>query len=216
MMRWVVQSSMKLRLMIVSAAAVLCYFGVTQLRNMPLDVVPEFSRPYVEIQTEALGLSAAEVEAMVTVPLEADLLNGVAWVDEIRSESIPGLSSVVMFECGTDLMRARQMVQERLVGVQAAIPNVSTVPRMIQPLSSTSRVLKIGMRSDTHSLIELSVLAEWTIVPRLSGVPGVANVSVWGQRRRQLQVIVDPARLARESASLHQIVEATGNALPCA
>jgi len=213
MMRWVIQSSMKLRLMIVSAAAVLGYFGVTQLRNMPLDVVPEFSRPYVEVQTEALGLSAAEVEAMLTVPLEADLLNGVAWVDEIRSESIQGLSSIVMFfEPGTDLLVARQMVQERLLGIHA-LPNVSTPPRMLQPLSSTSRVLKIGLSSDTRSLIDLSVLARWTIVPRLSGVPGVANVSIWGQRRRQIQVQVDPARLAEADVSLHQIIESTGNAL---
>ena len=97
MMRWIIGWSMQLRLMVVAAAAVLMFFGFTQLRNMPVDVLPEFSRHYVEIQTEALGLSAAEVESMITVPLEADMLNGVSWVEEIRSESIPGLSSIVLF-----------------------------------------------------------------------------------------------------------------------
>lgn len=213
MMRWIVGWSMQLRLLLVAAAAVLIFFGVTELRNMPVDVVPEFSRPYVEVQTEALGLSAAEVEAMITVPLEADMLNGMPWVDEIRSESMPGLSSIVMFfEPGTDLLTARQVVQERLVGVHA-LPSVSTPPAMLQPVSSTSRFLKVGLTSDSRSLIELSVLARWTVVPRLIGVPGVANVSIWGQRRRQLQVQVDPAELRERGVELEQVIETAGNAL---
>ena len=86
-------------------------FGTLQLRHMPVDVLPEFSPPYVEIQTEALGLSAEEVEKLITVPLEHNLLNGVAWLEKIRSESVSGLSSVTLiFEPGTDLYRARQMV----------------------------------------------------------------------------------------------------------
>src|SRR5262245_38568729 len=213
MMRRIIAWSMQLRLLMVAAAAVLIFFGVTQLRHMPIDVVPEFTSPHVEIQTEALGLSAAEVEAMITVPLEADMLNGVPWVHEIRSESIPGLSSIVLaFEPGTDLLAARQMAQERLVGVHA-LPNVSKPPVMLQPVSSTSRFMKIGLTSDTRSLIELSVLARWTIVPRLMGVPGVANVSIWGNRGRQLQVQVDPARLQAAGVKLQQVIETAGNAL---
>ncbi len=213
MMRWIVAWSMQLRLVMVAAAAVLMFFGVTQLRHMPIDVVPEFVPPRVEIQTDALGLSAAEVESLITVPLEADMLNGVPWVHEIRSESIPGLSSIVLaFEPGTDLMAARQMAQERLVGVHA-LPNVSKPPVMLQPISSTSRFLKIGLTSTSHSLIDLSVLARWTIVPRLMGVPGVANVSIWGQRGRQLQVHVDPARLFAHNVKLDQVIHTAGNAL---
>lgn len=213
MMRWMVRGSMQLRLLVVAAASMLIFFGVTELRKMPVDVVPEFSRLLVEIQTEALGLSAAEVEAMITVPLEADMLNGVSWVEEIRSESIPGLSSIVMFfERGTDLMAARQMVQERLLAAHT-LPSVSKPPAMLQPLSSTNRVLKVGLTSDTLSLIEISVLARWTIVPRLMGVQGVASTSIWGQRRRQLQVQVDPQRLRAEGVTLSQVIHATGNAL---
>src|SRR5439155_10937051 len=144
----------------------------------------------VEVQTEAMGLSAEEVGQLITVPLEQDLLNGVAWIESLHSESVPGLSSIVMtFQPGTDLYRARQMVGERLT--QAfALPHVSKPPTMMQPVSSTSRVMLIGLSSKSLSLIQMSVLARWTIGPRLLGVPGVANVAIWGQRDRQLQVLV--------------------------
>jgi CzcA family heavy metal efflux pump len=213
MMKKIVIAAMKVRLLVATVSVLLLIFGITQLTKMPVDVLPEFSRPYVEIQTEALGLSAAEVEALVTTPMEADMLNGVSWVDEIRSESIPGLSSIVLiFEPGTDIMKARQMVQERLVSI-FALPGVSTPPAMLNPLSSTSRVMKIGLSSDELSLIDMSVLARWTIVPKLTGVPGVANISIWGQRKRQLQVLVDPEKIEKKGVTLNQIISTTGNAL---
>ena len=104
------------------------------------------------------------------------------------------------------------MVAERLTQAHA-LPNVSKPPQMLQPLSSTNRVMMIGLTSETVSPLELSVLARWTIVPRLVGVEGVANVSVWGQRDRQLQVQVDPERLRDQGVTLLQVIETTGNAL---
>lgn len=213
MMRLIIAWSMQLRLVVLAAAAVLLYFGFTRLSQMPVDVLPEFSPPYVEVQTEALGLSAAEVEAMITVPLEADMLNGVSWVKEIRSESLPGLSSVVLlFEPDVDILTARQMVMERLTETHT-LPSVAKPPKMLNPVSSAGRFLKVGVSSDSHSLIDLSVLAHWTIVPRLMGVPGVAHVAVWGQRDRQLQVLVDPHDLAEKGVQLSQIIATAGNAL---
>lgn len=213
MLRWIIGSSMRLRFLIVVLAAVLMALGISQLREMPVDVFPEFNPPLVEVQTEALGLSAAEVESLITVPTEADLLNGVAWLDQIYSESVAGLSSILLvFEPGTDPIRARQMVQERLT--QAfALPNVSKPPTMLQPLSTTSRVMMVGLSSTDLSLIEMGVLARWNIQPRLMGVPGVANVAIWGQRERQLQVLVDPARLQAQDVTLEQIIETAGEAL---
>lgn len=212
-MRWIIAWSMKFRLVVIVAAALLMFFGISQLQNLPVDTLPEFSRPYVEVQTEALGLSAAEVEAMITVPLEADMLNGVPWVEEIRSESIPGLSSIVLFfEPGTEMLTARQLVQEHLVAVHA-LPNVSKPPAMLQPVSSANRFMAVSLTSDELSLIDMSVLSRWTIVPRLMGLPGVAQVSIWGQRKRQLQVQVDPERLRDKGVTLQQIVNTTGNAL---
>ena len=95
-MRWIIDSSLRFRLLVVAVAAAVMAFGIVHLRDAAVDVLPEFTPPYVEIQTEALGLSANEVEQLITVPLEADLLNGVAGVDTIRSESVPGLSSITM------------------------------------------------------------------------------------------------------------------------
>ena len=196
-MRSLISGSMRARRGVIAAAAVILAFGVWQLRHADLDSLPEFTPTVVEVQTEALGLSAEEMEQLITVPLEQDLLNGVAWMDSIRSQSVPGLSSIVMeFEPGTDLYRARQVVQERLNEAHA-LPNVAKVPAMLQPQSSTSRAMMISLSSEELTPIQLGVLARWTIVPRLTGVPGVSNVVIWGQKERQLQVLVDPERLAQ-------------------
>jgi CzcA family heavy metal efflux pump len=214
MIRGIIGSSLKFQFLVVVLAAVVMIVGIVQLGNLPVDVLPEFSPPYVEIQTEALGLSAEEVEEMITIPMEQDLLAGVAWADVIRSESVPGLSSVVVFfEPGTDIFRARQMVSERLAQAAVGLPHVSKPPTMIQPLSSASRFLIVGLSSQDLSLIQMSVLARWVIAPRLMGVPGVSTVAIWGQRERQLQVQVDPERLRAQGVSLEQVVETTGNAL---
>jgi Cu/Ag efflux pump CusA len=213
MMRWIVASSLRSRGLVVALGVGMLLFGVTQLRDMPRDALPEFSPPTVEIQTEALGLSAQETEQLITVPLEQDLLNGVAFLKSIKSESLPGMSRIEMiFEPGTDINKARQVVNERLT--QAfALPNVSTPPQMLQPRSSTSRVMMIRLSSKDRSLLELGLLARWTIRPQLMGIEGVSNVSMWGHRDQQLQVQVDPARLQAEGVTLEQIIRTTGNAL---
>jgi len=216
MLRWIVASSLKFRRLVVAVAVGVMIVGIVQVGKTPVDVLPEFNPPMVEVQTEALGLSAEEVEQLITVPLEQDLLAGVAFLDEIESVSLPGLSSVVMtFEPGTDLLDARQVVQERLtqaVGV-AGLPQVAKLPQMIQPLSSSSRLSMIKLSSDELTPIDVSVLARWVITPRLMAVPGVANVTVWGFKDRQLQVLVDPERLRQSRTTLAQIIETAGNAL---
>ena len=205
--------SVKFRVLVVGAVVIVLGLGVLQIPAASIDAFPEFAPPMVQVQAEALGLSAAEVEQLITVPLEQDLLNGVPWLDQIRSESVPGLSSIDMiFEPGTDVLQARQMVQEHLTQAHA-LPQVGTPPVMIQPVSATSRVMMIGLGAKDLSLIDLSILARWKIRPRLMGVPGVANVAIWGQRDRQLQVQVDPALLQKYGVTLSQIVDTTGNAL---
>ncbi|MDP1848371.1 MAG: efflux RND transporter permease subunit [Solirubrobacteraceae bacterium] len=210
----VVRSALRFRGLVVGIAAAIIVIGVVTLRDAPVDVLPEFTPAYVEIQTESLGLSAAEVEQLLTVPLEADLLNGVEGVDVIRSSSLPGLSSIVLvFEPGTDLYKGRQLVQERLTQLGgAAFPNVSKPPTMLQPLSSSSRVMMIGLSSESLTPIQKSVLARWTLRPRLMGVEGVANVAVWGMRDQQIQVQVDPERLRDKNVRLSQVVSTAGNA----
>ena len=114
MMRWIVSASLRFRFLVIALAGALMYFGVGQLREMPVDVFPEFAPPLVEIQTSVLGLSPTEVEALVTIPLE-QALTGLPGLDVMRSKSVPDLSSIKMiFKPGTDLLLARQMVQERV------------------------------------------------------------------------------------------------------
>src|SRR5918996_248001 len=213
-MRWIVGSSLKFRYIVIFIAAALVFFGMTQLRDMPVDVFPEFAPPRVEIQTPALGLSAAEVESLVSIPLE-EQLTGIPGVDVMRSKSVEQLSSVLLiFEPGTDLMLARQLVQERLAtAMENTIPPDVGPPIMLQPLSSTSRIMKIGLTSEELSLRELSMVAYWKIRARLLGVPGVANVAIWGERLQMLQVQVEPARLRENGVSLDQIMKVTSDAL---
>ncbi len=207
-MRWIVETALRLRLVVVALALVLLVAGSRTARETPLDVFPEFAPPLVEMQTEAPGLSTSEVEALVTVPLEA-AMTGVAGLKTLRSKSVLGLSSVVLiFDDGTDLLAARQLVQERLVRAATSLPAAAHPPVILSPLSSLSRVMKIGITSERLSQIELTTLAKWTIRPRLMSVPGVANVAIWGQRDRQLQVLVDPARLRASNVTLADVVTA--------
>jgi Cu/Ag efflux pump CusA len=213
-MRSIIHWAVSARVLVVVIAAALVFFGSRQIEDTKVDTLPEFEPTIVEVQTEALGLSAHEVEQLITVPLEADLLAGVAWLDVIRSESLPGLSRVTMiFEPGTDVMRARQVVQERLTQAAVGLPNVSKAPNMLQPTSSTSRVMMVSLTSEQVSLIDMSVLSRWTIKPRLLGVEGVANVSIYGYRDQQLQVLVDQARLKEKGVTLDDVLATTGNSL---
>lgn len=212
MFRWIIGSSLQFRFVVMGVAVALIAFGANQLRKMPVDVFPEFAAPVVEVQTEAIGLSAKEVESLVTLNLE-ELLSGVPWLKSIRSKSVTGLSSIVLtFERGTDIMRARQMIQERLT-LAYTLPNVAQPPVILQPLSATSRFMMVGISSKTVEPTELSLLARWTIKPKLVGVPGVANVAIWGQRLRQLQVHIDPDRLRDARLMQDDIVAAAGDAL---
>jgi CzcA family heavy metal efflux pump len=212
MIRWIIEWSLKFRLLAVVLAVGLIVVGINQLRDVPVDALPEFAPPYVEVQTEAPGLSAPEVEELVTLNLE-ELMNGTPWLQSIRSTSVPGLSSITLiFQPGTDIIRARQLVSERL-GLAYALPNVSQPPVILQPMSATNRVMMVGLTSQKVSPIEMSVLARWNIRPALLSVPGVANVTIWGMRDRQLQVQVDPQKLQASQVTLDQIVSTTGNAL---
>src|SRR5438093_10821721 len=141
-MRWLIDGCLKARVPIVVIAAALMFLGFRDVRDMPVDTLPEFGPTTVEIQTEALGLSANEVEQLITVPMEQDLLNGVAWLKYIRSNSSPGLSSIqLIFEPGTDPYRARLAVQERVSQAKVPLPGLSSPPQMLQPLSPPNRLM---------------------------------------------------------------------------
>jgi CzcA family heavy metal efflux pump len=213
MMRWIVGSSLKFRILVVALATGMMALGFVQLRKMPVDVFPEFAPPRVEIQTACLGLSATEVESLVTVPMEA-ALNGVPGLETLRSKSVAQLSSIELrFKPETDLLKARQLVTERLATVTPSLPTWAAPPVMLQPVSSMGRVMKIGLTSDSRSLIDMSMISYWTIRAKLLEVPGVANVAIWGERLQMLTVQVDPARMQAHNVSLDQVMTVTADAL---
>ncbi len=212
-MRWIVETSLRYRYLVVFLAAALMVFGIARLSGSSVDVFPEFAPPKVEIQTISLGLSATDVEELVTVPLE-NALNGVPGLDVMRSRSVPDLSDIVLiFEPGTDLIFARQVVAERIAAVYPTLPTWAAPPVMIQPLSSTSRALKIGISSDQYDLMDLSMIAYWKIRARLLDVPGVANAPIWGERIKMPQVQVDLERMRAYDVSLNEVMDVTADAL---
>ncbi len=209
----ILNAALRFRLLLMAGAIVLLVIGGLTLRRMPTDPVGEVgSGPVLEVQTEALGLSSQEVEQYITVPLENNLLDGVMGTWDVRSQSLPGLSAVdLYFEPGVTTLHARQLVEERLTNA-FSLPNVSSPPLLVQPLATSDRAIMIGLSSRSIDPLELSYLARWVVKPRLEGVSGVANVVIFGQRDRQLQVLVDPTRLAAAHVTLSQIIQTAGNA----
>lgn len=204
-MTWLISTSLRFRYLVLALAAGLIVIGIRAGDDIPLDVFPEFAPPVVEIQTEAPGMSTEQVESLVTVPIE-NSLRGIPYVTTIRSKSVLGLSSVrLIFKRGTDLLTARQLVQERLSQATPNLPQVVKLPVILPPLSSLSRAMKIGLSSQSVSQRDMTVLAKWTIRPRLMAIPGVANVAIWGEYDREFHVLVHPDRLAANNITLAEV-----------
>jgi CzcA family heavy metal efflux pump len=211
--RAIVSWSLNFRFLVIAAAVTLIMVGIATIGDTPVDVFPEFAPPQVEVQTESLGLSTSDVESLVTVPLEL-AVTGMPGLDQLRSTSVPQLSSIVMvFHPGTSLLHARQLVQERLNTVRPTLPKWAAPPVMLPPVSATARALQIGVTADASSIEQLSQLALWRIKPRLLAIAGVADVSIWNERQPTLQVQVDPAKLAAQHATLDEVERTTSDAL---
>ncbi len=213
MMRFIIKKSLQFRFLVIAISVALMYLGTRQLQNAPVDVFPEFAPPRVEIQVPSLGLSASEVEQLVTIPIE-DALNGIEGLDVMRSKSVAALSAInLIFKRGTDLLLARQLVHERLATVTPTLPSWTSPPVMMPALSSTSRFMKIGVSSSTLSVIDLSMISYWKIRTRLLRVPGVSNVMIYGERLKMYQVQVEPDKLAANNLPLKAVHETVGDAL---
>jgi CzcA family heavy metal efflux pump len=213
LMRWIIQSSLRFRYLVIAAAAGVMVLGITAFPHQQVDVFPEFAPPRVLIQTACLGLSTSDVEQLVTVPLETSM-TGIQGLDDLRSKSVEQLSEIeLLFKPGTDLLRARQLVQERLSTVAPSLPTWAAPPVMLAPASATSRAIKIGMTSNDHSLIKMSMTAYWTVRARLLQVPGVANVAIWNERLQMMAVLAEPSKMRTAGVSLNQVMDTTGEAV---
>ncbi len=212
-MRTIIAAALRFRFLVLALAVAMVGVGLQQIEKMPVDVFPEFSPPKVEIQTLAVGLAPDEVENLITVPLE-EVLAGTPGLDVIRSKSVNDLSQIeLIFDRGTNQLTNRQLVQERMDQVAPYLPTWAAPPVMLQPLSATSRAMKIGITSSTLNGMQQSMIAYWTIRQRLLRVPGVANVPIWGERLEMLNVNVDRERMADAGVSLDQVMTTTGDAL---
>src|ERR687891_445075 len=212
-MRRIVAASLRFRFLIVALAAAMMFVGVGQVKKMPVDVFPEFAPPTVEIQTLGIGLAPADIENLITVPME-EVLAGTPGLDVMRSRSVNDLSQIrLIFERDSDLIHARRLVQERLDLVAPNLPTWAAPPVMLQPLSATSRAMKIGIRSDTLNNMQQSMIAYWTIKQRLLQVPGVANAPIWGERIQMLSVQADRERMAAHGVTLDEVMTTTSDAL---
>jgi CzcA family heavy metal efflux pump len=218
MLRELVRLSLKQRYVVVVLGIVLLVYGGWAAMRSPLDVFPEFAPPLVEVQTEAPGMSSESVEKLVSIPIES-ALNGVPHVTTLRSKSVQGVSQVVLlFERGTDMVKARQMVSERVALTAATLPAVVKPPVVMPPLSSTSRILHIGLTPKKKADLkpgepllnqtDVSVLMRWVIEPRLKAVKGVANVSTYGQHDKIYTVLVKPEAMRAHEVTLEQIKDA--------
>lgn len=197
---------------ILALLAVLLGLGIWAARALPVDALPDVSTIQVAVLTQAAGLSAPEVERAVTTPIE-NALNGTPGAVELRSTSRAGLSAVTLvFADGTDVWFARQLVLERLRGIEAALPPSAGTPELGPVSSGLGEIFQFVVRSEHHSPMQLRTLLDWEIVPRLRGVPGVVEVNTMGGELKQFQVVVDPARLRAHGLTLPDVVEALRSA----
>jgi CzcA family heavy metal efflux pump len=212
MLALLVRFSIRYSGIVVALALLLFAYGIYRLGNAGLDIFPEFAPKQVIIQTEAPGLAAEQVEVLVTQQIE-NSISGLIGLQTLRSQSIQGLSIVTAtFNEHSDVYRNRQLVSERLNSLGQRLPAGVGMPVAVPLSSSSATVLTIGMHSDSKTLMELRSLVDWTLVPRLLAVPGVADVNVFGGDIQQLQVQLLPAALQRFDLSIDDIVNAAKGA----
>lgn len=209
MFTWLLDFSLKNRMIVILLSAISMVYGAYTLSKMPVDVFPDLNKPTVTIMTEAGGMASEEVEQLITFPLET-AMNGLPGVEAIRSVSSAGLSFIyVTFDWTVDIYRARQMVSERLSSMDGAIPD-GIVSRMGPISSIMGEIMQIAIPIDESKISSMQVreYADWVLRPRLMAIPGVAQVIPIGGQVRQFQVQPNTRRMAELGLSILQIEDA--------
>src|SRR5436190_19001344 len=204
LIRW----SLRFRAVVITLAAAFLVWGGFVARDVPLDVLPDVSAPTVTIIMEGHGMAPTEMESLVTFPVEA-ALNGASGVRRVRSATAVGLAVVwVEFDWGQDILRARQIVTEKLTLVNAALPPEVEQPFLAPVSSIMGEIMFVALESDRHSLLDLRTVADSVVRRRLLAVPGVSQVIATGGGQKQYQVLVDPVELREYDVTLGQGEEA--------
>jgi cobalt-zinc-cadmium resistance protein CzcA len=206
MLNAVIRWSIRHRIAVILAAIPLIAIGIAAFLHLPIDAFPDTTPVQVQINTTAANLSPLEIERQITVPIE-QAISGLPDLHEVRSLSKFGLSQVtVIFEDGTEIYFARQVVMERLQGVE--MPAGIDRPQLGPVATGLGEVFHYLVEGKEKSLAELRTLQEWVVEPQLRSLPGVAEVNTWGGDERQVHVLVDPTNLARHGLTLPDLIEA--------
>lgn len=214
MLNALIRFSLAQRALIMALAAVLLTLGYTRYTQLPVEVLPDLTKPTVTILTEAPGLAPEEVETLVTVPLENSLM-GVTGVTRLRATSDVGLSLIfVEFDWGTDIYQARQFVQERLLGVTEDLPN-DVVPYMTPVASLMGNIMLLGITDPSGNMEprDLRSMADWTIARRIQGIRGIAEVLAMGGGVKQLHIQPDPDKMLAHGVSFDELRTATSKSV---
>ena len=212
MLAAIVRASLANPRILTALSLLIAVLGAAALFTVRFDVFPDFAPPHVLVQTEAPGLDATQVEALVTRPLEG-LLAGTENVKTVRSTSSQGLSAIqVVFERGGDPYLRRQVVTERLAEANGLLPEGVRQPQLSPLSSSMEYLVHFGFTSKTLSPLELRDIVQWTVKPQILGVAGVAQAQIFGGETRERQIIVDPLKLAASALTLEDIATAARRA----
>jgi cobalt-zinc-cadmium resistance protein CzcA len=210
LLKSIVAASIRARGAVIAAMCLLLLVGVWAGRTLPIDALPDVSPVQVSVLTGATGMSPVEMERTVTTPIE-NALNGVPGAVDQRSVSRGGLSAVtVIFRDNVDVWFARQLVLERLRGIE--LPASATAPELAPVSTGLGEIFQFVVQSNQHSAMQLRTLLDWEIVPKLRNVPGVVEVNTMGGQLKQFQVVVDRAKLKAHDLSLNDVVEALRSA----
>lgn len=193
--------------MVLLCSLVLVVLGTRTAINMDVDVFPDLTAPTVVVMTDAHGMASEEVERLVTFPIET-ALNGATDVRRVRSNSSQGFSFVwVEFDWGTDIFKARQIVSEKLITVNAQMPIGVGMPALAPQSSVMGEIFFVGLQADSTSMMDLRTIAEWNVQPLILSTGGVSQVTIIGGDYKQYQVLADPVKMMHFDVSMSELVE---------
>lgn len=204
MLNKIIKFSLENKLFVLVGALLLIIGGYTSMRQMDIDVFPDLTAPTVVVMTDAHRMAAEEVERLVTFPIET-AMNGATNVRRVRSASMMGYSFVwIEFDWGMDVYLARQIVSEKMVTLEEALPDGVT-PVLAPQSSVMGEILFVGLQADTTSMMDLRTMAEWVVKPAILSTGGVSQVTIIGGDLKQYQVLVDPVKMAHYDITMHEM-----------
>ena len=204
MLNKIIKFSLENKLFVLVGAILLIIGGYTSMRQMDIDVFPDLTAPTVVVMTDAHRMAAEEVERLVTFPIET-AMNGATNVRRVRSASMMGYSFVwIEFDWGMDVYRARQIVSEKMVTLEEALP--SGVTPILAPQSSVmGEILFVGLQADSTSMMDLRTMAEWVVKPAILSTGGVSQVTIIGGDLKQYQILVDPVKMGHYDITMEEM-----------